>query len=50
MPCKNNNMQNMQKSWTLHIIVYSKDAKTPANTYATILRGKKLKTTTNKKS
>ena len=48
MPCKNN-IQNMQKSWTLHIIVYSKDARTPATTHATIQHGTKLQTTTNKK-
>ena len=49
MPRKNSNMQNMQKSWTLHIIVYSKDARTPATTYATTKHGTKLQTTTNKK-
>ena len=42
-------MQNMQKSWTLLIIVYSNDARTPATTYATIQHGTKLQTTTNKK-
>ena len=42
-------MQNMQKSWTLHIIVYRKDARTPATTYATSQYGTKLQTTTDKR-
>ena len=35
IPCKNNYMQSMQKTGTLHIIVYSKNARTPATRYAT---------------